>query len=262
MNWAAPVCISLLSLLLAGCSHTATRATGSRQEFLICREDDRVRYEDGGQAQAIRVARLMDAAVARVESVHGLPFLRPPQVHVCVTTTCFQRLVPDAGYTAAVLPGDLLVLSPRLFGAESDRLPGILPHELSHLHLGQRLGHYTPWLPVWFHEGLATHVARGGGAEFASDLQAREAWEEGRQVDFGRLDVPGARHRAAEFGLGIHEFYRQSWRFVEYLEQRDPAAFAAMLGAIQAQTDITISVADAYNAGLERLEQDFIQANR
>lgn len=119
------------------------------------------------------------------------------------------------------------MLSPSLFERESDRLPGILTHELSHLHLGQRLGHYTPWLPVWFHEGLATHVAKGGGAEFASDLQARVAWEEGRQVDFSRLDVPGRRHRAGEFGLNIHEFYRQSWRFVAYLEQRDPAAFAA-----------------------------------
>ncbi len=81
-------------------------------------------------------------------------------------------------------------------------------------------------------------------------------------MDFSRLDVPGRRHRAGEFGLNIHEFYRQSWRFMAYLEQRDPAAFAAMLAAIQADTDITISVADAYNAGLERLEQDFIQAGR
>ena len=262
MSWASPVCISLLFLALAGCSHTATRATGVQEEFQICREDDRVRHQDGGEIQAARVAGLLDAAVARVESVHGLPFLRPPQVHVCVTMTCFQRLVPGTGYSAAVLPGDLLVLSPSLFERESDRLPGILTHELSHLHLGQRLGHYTPWLPVWFHEGLATHVAKGGGAEFASDLQARVAWEEGRQVDFSRLDVPGRRHRAGEFGLNIHEFYRQSWRFMAYLEQRDPAAFAAMLAAIQADTDITISVADAYNAGLERLEQDLIQAGR
>ena len=79
-----------------------------------------------------------------------------PQVHVCVTSPCFQRLVPATGYSAAVLSGDLLLLSPNLFGRESARLRAILTHELSHLHLGQLLGHYTPWLPIWFHEGLAS----------------------------------------------------------------------------------------------------------
>ena len=81
-------------------------------------------------------------------------------------------------------------------------------------------------------------------------------------MDFSRLDVPGQRHRRGDFGLSIDDFNRQSWRFVEYLRIRDAAAFAAMMRAIQADTDITISVADAYNAGLERLERDFIDVSR
>jgi hypothetical protein len=245
-----------------GCAPLYTRVDTALEGFQPYQEDARIWHEAGGESQASRVAGLLDAAVARVENVHGLPFRRPPRVQVCVTPACFQRLVPTAGYTAAVLPGDLLVLSPNLFGREAARLPGILTHELSHLHLGQRLGHYTPWLPVWFHEGLASLAALGGGAEFASDDEIFRAWNEGRQVDFSRLDVPGKRHRAGDFGLSIHEFYRQSWRFVEYLRDRDADAFAAMLEAIQRETDITISVADAYNAGLERLERDFINAGR
>ena len=154
-----------------------------------------------------------------------------PRVNVCVTSSCFQRLVPNIGYSAASCRGICCFLSPNLFGRESARLRAVLTHELSHLHLGQRLGHYTPWLPIWFHEGLATLAADGGGAEFASDGEAIGAWNEGRQVDFSRLDVPGKRHRAGDFGLSIHEFYRQSWRFVEYLRIRDADAFAAMMRA-------------------------------
>lgn len=265
MNWANPACISgisLLALMQIGCAPLSTRMDTPLAGFQPHAEDARVWHETGGESQAARVAKLLDGAVARVESVHGLPFRRPPRVHVCVTSPCFQRLVPNTGYSAAVLPGDLLLLSPNLFGRESARLGAILTHELSHLHLGQRLGHYTPWLPIWFHEGLATLAADGGGAEFASDVMAFGAWNEGRQVDFSRLDIPGKRYRAGDFGLSIHEFYRQSWRFLEYLRNRDAEAFAAMMRAIQAETDITISVADAYNAGLERLERDFIDVGR
>jgi hypothetical protein len=261
MSWVNPICISLLALGLAGCASLPSSEDKAPEKFQLYWKDARVWHEAGGEAQAARVAGLLDAAVARVESVHGLPFRRPPRVHVCISAACFQRLVATADYSAAVLPGDVLVLSPNLFGREAARLPAILTHELSHLHLGQRLGHYTPWLPVWFHEGLASLAARGGGAEFASDREAYGAWDEGRQVDFALMDIPGKRHRAGDFGLSIHEFYRQSWRFMEYLRNRDMAAFGTMLTAIQAKTDITISVADAYNAGLERLERDFIDAS-
>lgn len=278
MPWGNPPCIEapravlggLLALGLAGCAALSPEAPPSqpasvaRPAFEVFAPDRRVRVQAGsaeaGLAYAARVADLLDAAVARVEAVHGLPFLKPPRIDLCATPDCFGDLVPGQGFVAAVLPGGRLVLSPRLFGPEAARLPAILRHELSHLHLGQRLGHYTPWLPVWFHEGLATLVADGGGAEYASDLEAAGARNEGRRVDFTRLDVPGRRHRAADFNLDIHTFYRQSWRFVEYLQRRDPRAFAAMLGAIQNQVDITISVADAYNAGLDRLEAEFMDA--
>jgi hypothetical protein len=253
--------VSLLALMQLGCAPLSTRVDTALEGFQPYAEDARVWHEAGGEDQAARVAGWIDAAVARVENVHGLPFRRPPRVHVCITQACFQHLVVGTGYSAAVLPGDLMVLSPNLFGREAARLPGILTHELSHLHLGQRLGHYTPWLPVWFHEGLASLAGDGGGAEFASDGQALGAWHEGRQVDFSQLDIPGTRHRAGDFSLSIHEFYRQSWRFVEYLRNRDADAFVAMMRAIQAETDITISVADAYNAGLERLARDFIDAS-
>jgi hypothetical protein len=192
-----------------------------------------------------------------VESVHGLPFERQPRVLVCASAACFKHLVPVPGYTAAVLTGEILALSPRLDMEENERLPGILAHELSHLHLGQRLGHYTSAIPVWFHEGLATFVAKGGGAEFSSDLEACNAWDSGHRIDFTLLDTPTRRHQAADFKLSIHQFYRQSWRFVQYLQRRNPDAFASVMWDLQSGHDFTESVTSAYNTSLEQLSLEF-----
>ncbi|MEW5770122.1 MAG: hypothetical protein AB1831_07115 [Pseudomonadota bacterium] len=267
MSWPGPACTDrhglagfralltgCLAQLLAGCATVPPPAPDS---FLPLAADARVWHEAGGEAYAGEAAALLDDAIARVEAVHGLPFLRPPRLLVCHTPACYRRLMPVAAYTAVVLPGERLLLSPKLELEERERLPGILAHELSHLHLAQRLGHYTTALPVWFHEGLASLAGEGGGAEFSSDEEACGAWDAGRRIDFTRLDSPGKRHRAADFKLSIHQFYRQSWRFMAYLRRRAPAAFAALLSQVQAGKDLTAAVANAYNADLERLSLEF-----
>jgi len=246
---------ALLALLLAGCA--TPRISATPEGFAALASDARVWHEAEGQAYAEEVSRLLGTAIAKVEAVHGLPFQRPPRVFVCASTPCFKRLVPTPGYTAAVLPGEILALSPRLDLEENERLPGILTHELSHLHLGQRLGHYTAALPIWFHEGLASLVADGGGAEFSSDEDACNAWDSGRRIDFAQLDTPKKRHQAADFKMSIHPFYRQSWRFLEYLRRRDAAGFADLLEAIQSGLDFTTAVSGSYHTNLEQLGLEF-----
>jgi hypothetical protein len=250
----ALLALGLCSLVLLGCATTTGPAPHTLAEaFRQYPLDPRIRLEEGAEGHAARVHALLDAAIARVERVHGLPFRAPPAVAVCATAACFARLVKTPGLTAAVVADNRLVLSPRLFSVEADRLPGILAHELSHVHLGQRLGHYTPWIPVWFHEGLATLVADGGGADLAGDRVACAAWRNGQRVDFGRRDAPGQRHRADAFGLSIHVFYRQSWRATERLRAHDPQAFRRWLIAIQEGADFSIAFADAYNNDLVAL---------
>lgn len=248
--------VALLALALAGCA-TPRLPASAPDGFTPLARDARVWHEAGAQAYGDDVARLLDPAIAKVETTHGLPFARTPRIFVCATTPCFQRLVPVRGYTAAVLPGEILALSPRLDLEEHERLPGILAHELSHLHLGQRLGHYTPDLPIWFHEGLASLVADGGGAEFSSDEEACNAWDSGRRIDFSVLDSAKKRHKAADFKMSIHQFYRQAWRFLEYLRRRDPGGFTVMLREIQSGKPFTAAVADTYQTSLERLGLEF-----
>lgn len=250
----------LMTLFLAGCA--TPRQAASPEGFIPLANDARVWREAEGQAYAEEVSRLLGPAVAKVELLHGLPFLRPPRVFVCASKPCFKQLVPTPGYTAAVLPGEILALSPRLDLEENERLPAILTHELSHLHLGQRLGHYTAALPIWFHEGLASLVADGGGAEFSSDEDACNAWDTGHRIDFSLLDTPKKRYQAADFKMSIHQFYRQSWRFLQYLKRRDPSGFAGMLQAIQSGEEFTAAVSDAYHSNLEQLGLEFDFDNR
>lgn len=251
----------LTFVLAAGCA-TPERAPPALREigFQALADDARVRHEPGGEAYARKVSASLDGAIRRVEAVHGLPFRAPPVVHVCHDWPCFRKLVRTPGMVAAVVPDNLLILSPGLNGRESHRLERILTHELSHLHLGQRLGHYTPGLPIWFHEGLATLAAMGGGAEYASDVESCRAWNEGRQIDFAVRESPARRWRGPDLGLTIHEFYRQAWRSVEALRERDPRAFRGWLQALQAGADFHIAFADAYNSDLDSLARVFFNA--
>lgn len=260
-GWATALLFLLVTLFLAGCA-TQPKGPGQPDGFTPLARDARVWHEATAVAYAEDVADLLDPAVNAVEALHGLPFVRPPRLFVCATQTCFKKMVSVPGYTAAVLPGEILVLSPRLDLEEHERLPGILAHELSHLHLGQRLGHYTATLPVWFHEGLASLVANGGGAEFSSDEDACNAWDSGRKIDFARLDSPAKRYQASDYKMSIHQFYRQAWRFLEYLQHRDPTGFTRMLRDIQAGKSFTTAVTDTYHTSLERLGLEFDFDNR
>ena len=167
--------VAVLLATLQGCALTVSnpRALQPIDGFVQLASDARVWVEPGYEAYGARVAAALPAAIAKVEAAHYLPFLHPPRVYVCGSEDCFNRCVYTPRLSAAVIPDNRLILSPNLNGRESSRLPGVLTHELAHLHLGQRIGHYNSTLPVWFHEGWASLTANGGGAEYASDAGAR-----------------------------------------------------------------------------------------
>jgi hypothetical protein len=202
--------------------------------------------EPGFEAYGARVAAALPDAIARVEAAHYLPFSRPPRVHVCGSDACFKRHVLTPKLSAAVVPDNRLILSPNLDGRESHRLPALLTHELAHLHLGQRIGHYHSTLPVWFHEGWASLVADGGGADYATDARVFEAIQAGKRVNLTARDTPGKRHRADASRLNIFEFYRQSMLLVGWLRAQDEARFRQLVLAVQDNADFEIAFWDAY----------------
>ena len=241
----------LLGWLLSGCALTVSspRALLPIEGFVPLAEDDRVQVEPGYEDYALKVARLLPDAIARVEYANGRPFRFTPRVYVCGTDACFKRYVLTPKLSAAVVPDNRLILSPNLNGRESDRLEPLLIHELAHLHLGQEIGHYDSSVPIWFHEGWASLTANGGGAEFATDEEAYEAASEGRAIDPAARDTRDLRHKAAAFDLDIYEFYRQSMLLVAKLKHMDEAKCDALIQAIQANQDFYIAFWDIYGAG-------------
>lgn len=233
---------------LQGCALTVSdpRALRPLDSFVPLAGDARIWVEPGYEAYGVRVAAALPAAVAAVEAAHYLPFSRPPRVYVCGSDACFKRHVLTPKLSAAVVPDNRLILSPNLEGRESHRLPALLTHELAHLHLGQRIGHYHSTLPVWFHEGWASLTASGGGADYATDGEAYAAIRAGKRINLTVRDTPDKRHRAASSRLNIFEFYRQSMLLVGWLRAQDEARFRALVLAVQDNTDFEIAFWNLY----------------
>jgi hypothetical protein len=235
-------------LLLSGCALTVSdpRALIPMDSFVPLASDSRVWVEPGYEDYGERVAEALPAAIEQVEAAHYLPFLYPPRVYVCGSDACFKRYVLTPKLSAAVVPDNRLILSPNLDGKESQRLPSLLAHELAHLHLGQRIGHYHSTMPVWFHEGWASLTADGGGAEYATDAQAFAAIRAGHRIDLMARDTPTRRHRAGASRLNIYEFYRQSMLLVGWLKAQDEARFRDLVLAVQDNVDFEIAFWNVY----------------
>lgn len=242
--WLAIIALAMLS----GCALTVSdpRALKPLDSFAPLAGDARIWVEPGHEAYGARVAEALPAAIAKVEAAHYLPFAQPPRVYVCGTDACFKRYVLTPKLSAAVVPDNRLILSPNLDGKESHRLSTLLTHELAHLHLGQRIGHYHSTLPVWFHEGWASLTADGGGADYATDAQAWEAIRAGRRVNLSVRDVPDKRHKASASNLKIFEFYRQSMLLVGWLKAEDEARFRQLVLAVQDNADFEIAFWNIY----------------
>jgi hypothetical protein len=239
----------LCALALGGCAQLGSRdAIEDLSQFRPLPESDQVRYAPGGERFAREVAVLLPQAVAQIEAMQYRPFREPPVVYVCGDDACFDRFVdPRWNFAAAVVYDNRLLLGGRLFEQKPHRVAAILQHELSHLHLGQRLGHYSMRIPVWFHEGLAAFAAHGGGADLVSNHQAWAAAAAHHHFLPEEEHLPWRRRMAVSWKLPPAIFYRQAMLFVESLHRRDPAAFRRLLTALQDGADFDAAFAQTYH---------------
>jgi hypothetical protein len=252
----------LVAWLLQGCAALPDHPDAGEKlaHFQALEADPRVLHEPGAEALAARLQPLLPQAMALVEAAHELPFAAAPRVYVCGSDACFRAFVPEPpNLTAAVAYDNRLLLHPRLFDREPERLAPVLAHELSHLHLGQRIGHYSPAVPVWFHEGLASHAAGGGGADLVTEMQAREAIRAGRHFLPAQRHDAGVRRNAAHWDLDMSLFYRQSLMLVEHLKARSEQAFRQLLLSIQEKTDFNAAFESAYGASAGTLAGEFFR---
>ena len=252
----------VLAASLAGCTvlRVGQAWTASRAGFSACTPDPRILCEAGSEALAKLVVPLLPAAIASVERAQYAPFAGPIVVYTHVSRASFARHSGATENAAGAVSLGVLNLSPKLL-VNPERARGILTHELSHLHLELVMGTRSlAWarLPAWFHEGLATWVSDGGGAETVSPAEARHALREGRGFapdDSQWLLFPKT---ATSYGLAPHLFYREAALFVGYLHEADGAAFEKMITAIAARQPFATAVNGAYGVPLAELWQRFL----
>jgi len=211
---------------------TVRALTRSTDRFRPLDADPRVLVEPGAEGVAAAVAAALPAAVATVEEGLFRRFAAPPILLVCASLATFASYGGAPSSAGYVLNGRLF-LSPKL-AATPERIPQVVAHELTHLHLEQR---WSGWrwsrLPFWFSEGLATLVSGGGGAEDVTDDDARRALAAGRAF---RPDTSASVwHRGTtpgSAGLPAHLFYREAELFLAHTA-RDAEGWRRFLARIE-----------------------------
>jgi hypothetical protein len=275
-NTIAATAIALM--LLAGVSaatvptvrQIASAVWNNPDRLVASPENPQVHYERGGAEYAHAVAALLPATIARVESAHGRPFAHPVTVGVYVSQEAFAA-GNGLGHSraAGVTFFGHVALSPILFSAQRQRLPGILTHEMSHAHLQSWISALAYiHLPNWFKEGLAVMISGGGGAEFVSEIEARDAIRRGDRIAIdsegsGR-NLTGVKfENASETPNGSRTMmgYRQAGLFVTFLHDRDGAGFARMMSAVLDGRQFKAAVMAGYERDLWALWADFLRAN-
>ena len=203
----------------------------------------------------------MPQAIADVELKQYGSFKGSVKVYAFATSKSFSKF---AGVSGVVLGAGLkneIFLSGNLLGA-MDKAKGILTHELSHVQLSQTLGiiKFNRALPRWFREGLAIHVANGGGATRANEAETIDKFLEGRHF------VPETRgaqlnlRPAATAKLETKIFYRQSGMFVQFLAQKYPEQFETLLKDLQEGKDFKSQFFTAFKKNPDEELKDFITA--
>ncbi|QGM47151.1 hypothetical protein [Methylocystis heyeri] len=236
-------------------------------------EESRVRFQPGARDCAARVAEMLPAALARIEQEQGRPFANPPTVAVYVSYEDYARAggLGDAS-VAAVARSGYVLLSPTLCGDESERLAGVLAHELSHSHIfGWRRSWFAARPPSWFTEGLAVMVSGGGGAEGVDEAMAVRAMARGWAItiedtglwrDFGAIgfaaEPPPEIFGGDRFAGRQRLAYREAQMFVAWLRRIDPQGFARLLNRVENNESFKDSFVKIYGAGSSRRWSEFL----
>jgi len=226
----------------------------STSGFIAWPEDPRVSYEPGAQALAGSVVTALPAAIAQVEAATYGPFTVPIRIYVCATLDCYRRFTGNERSGGRTTFRGRIFISPKPENTAA-RIPFVVAHELTHLHLAQRCSTYrASQLPIWFNEGFATLASHGGGAEDVSDAAAARA------ILAGATFTPTTSHGqpGSAFGLPAHLFYRQAALFIDHLRAAHGDAFRAFLLDLQDGKPFAGAFEDRLHTSLAAAWQVFV----
>lgn len=259
-NFITVALLGIAASLLTGCTafRVANAWLQSKADFVRCTADPRIYCEPGSEALAAAVAPLLPNAIETTEAAQFSAFAQPIEIYTYRSAETFAAHSGATTTAGGAVSLQRLNLSPAL-QKSPERIRGILIHELSHLHLQLQMGSIA-WarVPSWFHEGLATWISGGGGAEKADADAAWQALRAGQRFAPDPSQSPLFPKTARHYGLETHLYYRQAALFVGFLHDRDPAAFKQMLRAVAAKTNFAEAIAASFHQTLPSLWQTFL----
>jgi hypothetical protein len=226
----------------------------STDAFIASPDDPRVHFEPGAEALARPVIAGLPQAIAEVEAATYGPFVVPIRIYVCGTLNCYQRFTGNDRSGGQTNPRQKIFIAAKPENTAA-RVPFVVAHELTHLHLGQRCSAYrAAQMPSWFNEGFAALVSNGGGAEGVSDADAARA------ILAGHTFTPTTEHgfSGSRFGLPAHMFYRQAALFIAYLRHRDGGAFRAFILDLEAGQPFAQAFAHRFHSQLSPTWREFV----
>lgn len=254
--------VSMVLFLVTGCSFIrhSLAALESTDHFIPNENDSKVLFEPGGEDYANKIVSFLPSAIKQVEKKQYSHFTEPIKVFVCASRKSFKKYF-GADVRAGVLTK--LLLSPRVFEYGDEIGKKYLMHELSHLHLQQKLGLLKMRkLPMWFKEGLATYVSNGGGAHFISDKQAIMSIRSGHHFVPNKTDGFIFKKTPSDFGLKPQMFYRQSMMFISHLAVMDKVGYRMFLLSVESGDRLPDALQATYKKSLETLWSDFLNKNK
>ena len=214
--------------------------------------------EPGSETLARSIVHLLPHAIASVEKAQFSSFAQPIEIYTYASRESFSAHSGASVDATGAVSFSRLNLSPKLLSMP-ERTERTLTHELSHLNLQLRMGSMA-WarLPSWFHEGLATLVSNGGGAETVSTEAAADALSHGRRFEPESSAWIIFPKSAASYGLTPHMYYRQASRFVGFMRKSDPDAFMKMLMSIVEKVSFSHAIQSTYREDVSSIWLRFL----
>lgn len=234
----------------------------SKDHFVVYSGDGRVLYEPGALEHAAEIAEFLPEAIQRVEEGHHKPFKKSFTVYVCNSQKSHNEFIASSSsypIRGTALRGNVFIAPSAFYFQNMDTHEGTLMHELSHLHLAQRLGFVgSRRIPFWFTEGLANCIA-GTGGEGISDDEAVNAIMSGRHFS---IEEEGGLLRSwhkvvSGAGLTPRMFHKQNRMFVTFIMDRNPSEFAGFVADIQEGKSFLKCFTEHFGADPEELWELF-----
>ena len=245
----------LIMVLCCSASLQAGTSTVNNKSisFYQCTDNQYIFCESGSESIANEIADSLNPLKSLIEDKQ-LTFVVEPKFFTYQSVDSFVENTGGMNVMKAVVIDDAVHISPAIyafheFTDHSNNIKRIVVHELSHLNLLQNYGEETFYkIPSWFHEGLATFVSGGAGAETVTAAQAGQLLKEGVGLSPDKdFEFPT---KSRVLKINPHIYYKQAEGFVSFIYDLDPIKFKRLIAFQKKRSDFHGIFFDIYQMNI------------